>query len=67
MTRHATSLPPDYFDVRYAADPDPWNFAGSPYERDKYAATLAALPRERYASALEVGCSIGVLLSLIHI
>ncbi len=61
MTRHATSLPPDYFDVRYAADPDPWNFAGSPYERDKYAATLAALPRERYASALEVGCSIGVL------
>ncbi|SEP38368.1 Nodulation protein S (NodS) [Methylobacterium sp. ap11] len=61
MTRHATSLPPDYFDARYAADPDPWNFAGSPYERDKYAATLAALPRERYASALEVGCSIGVL------
>ena len=61
MTRHATSLPPDYFDVRYAADPDPWNFAGSPYERDKYAATLAALPRERYASALEVGCSSGVL------
>ncbi|TGD98328.1 class I SAM-dependent DNA methyltransferase [Methylobacterium nonmethylotrophicum] len=61
MTRHATSLPPGYFDARYAADPDPWNFADSPYERDKYAATLAALPRPRYASALEVGCSIGVL------
>ncbi|MGX7705995.1 class I SAM-dependent DNA methyltransferase [Methylobacterium sp. Gmos1] len=61
MTRHTTSLPPGYFDERYAADPDPWNFESSPYERDKYAATLAALPRPRYAAALEVGCSIGVL------
>ncbi|AWN46761.1 methyltransferase type 12 [Methylobacterium terrae] len=61
MTRHTTSLPPGYFDERYAADPDPWNFADSPYERSKYAATLAALPRAHYASALEVGCSIGVL------
>jgi SAM-dependent methyltransferase len=61
MSRHTASLPPGYFDARYAADPDPWNFAGSPYERDKYAATLAALPRPRYAAALEIGCSIGVL------
>jgi SAM-dependent methyltransferase len=61
MTRHTTSLPPGYFDERYAADPDPWNFEGSPYERDKYDATLAALPRPHYAAALEIGCSIGVL------
>ncbi|TNC15762.1 methyltransferase domain-containing protein [Methylobacterium terricola] len=61
MTRHTTSLPPDYFDARYAVDPDPWNFAASPYERDKYAATLDALTRPRYAAALEIGCSIGVL------
>ena len=61
MTRHTASLPPGYFDERYAADPDPWNFAESSYERDKYAATLAALPRPRYAAALEIGCSIGVL------
>ncbi|KMO12161.1 class I SAM-dependent DNA methyltransferase [Methylobacterium platani] len=61
MSRHTTSLPPGYFDAAYAADPDPWNFAASPYERDKYAATLAALPRPHYAAALEVGCSIGVL------
>ncbi|KMO37627.1 hypothetical protein VQ03_18960 [Methylobacterium tarhaniae] len=61
MTRHTTSLPPDYFDARYAADPDPWNFSASPYERDKYAATLAALPRPHYEAALEIGCSIGVL------
>ncbi len=61
MTRHTASLPPDYFEERYAADPDPWRFATSAYERAKYAATLEALPRPRYASALEVGCSIGVL------
>ncbi len=58
---HKTSLPPAYFDTLYADNPDPWQFETSGYESEKYAATLAALPRERYASALEVGCSIGVL------
>lgn len=52
---------PDHFDRLYANDPDPWKFATSDYERDKYAATLAALPRPHYARAFEVGCSIGVL------
>lgn len=55
------SLPPAYFEALYAADPDPWQFAASPYEAAKYAATLAALPRPRYAAAFEAGCSIGVL------
>lgn len=58
--RRPTSLDPDYFKGMYATDPDPWRFATSAYERDKYAATLAALPQPRYASGLEVGCSIGV-------
>lgn len=61
MSRHEHSLAPDYFDALYARDPDPWRFAASPYERHKYDATLQALPRQRYARALEVGCSIGVL------
>ena len=52
---------PEHFDRLYASDPDPWKFATSGYERDKYAATLAALPRQRFAHAFEVGCSIGVL------
>ena len=52
---------PEHFDRLYANDPDPWKFATSGYERDKYAATLAALPRPHYARAFEVGCSIGVL------
>ncbi len=63
MPRHSHTLRPDYFDAIYGADPDPWRFASSAYERSKYAATLAALPKPRYGSALEVGCSIGVLTS----
>ncbi|GGI76101.1 methyltransferase [Polymorphobacter multimanifer] len=55
------SLPPAYFDALYKRDPDPWKFETSDYEAGKYAATLAALPRQRYNAALEVGCSIGVL------
>lgn len=55
------SLPPSYFDDVYAANADPWGFETSAYEARKYAATLAALPRPRYASAFEAGCSIGVL------
>ena len=57
------SLPPAYFDALYGQDPDPWGFATSAYEAAKYAATMAALPRTRYAAALEIGCSIGVLTS----
>jgi SAM-dependent methyltransferase len=53
--------PPEYFDKIYAANADPWGYATSPYERDKYAATMAALPRCRFRRAFEPGCSIGVL------
>lgn len=55
------SLPPSYFDLIYERNEDPWDFESSAYERAKYAATLAALPKERYRSAFEIGCSIGVL------
>jgi SAM-dependent methyltransferase len=55
------TLPPEYFDHVYQANRDPWNFESSPYEREKYAATLAALPRPHYAEVFEIGCSLGVL------
>jgi protein-L-isoaspartate O-methyltransferase len=55
----------EYFEELYRADPDPWDLAGSAYERDKYAATIAALPPGPVGSALEVGCSIGVLSALL--
>lgn len=59
--RVSASVPPGYFETKYAEDADPWGFETSPYEAEKYQATLDALPRERYRSAFEIGCSIGVL------
>ena len=65
-TRSVTgSLGPEYFDRLYAQSGDPWDFASSPYEAAKYAATLAALPHPRYSYALELGCSIGVFTHLL--
>lgn len=55
------SLPPRYFEDVYGANEDPWGFATSSYEREKYEATVAALPRDQYRNGFEVGCSIGVL------
>ncbi|MHC5595923.1 MAG: class I SAM-dependent DNA methyltransferase [Nostoc sp.] len=57
----SNSLPPSYFDQLYSENPDPWKFETSVYEANKYAATIAALPKERYRSAFEIGGSIGVL------
>ena len=57
----ADALPREYFDATYAQHDDPWGFTDRWYERRKRAVTLASLPHERYARALEVGCSIGVL------
>jgi cyclopropane fatty-acyl-phospholipid synthase-like methyltransferase len=61
MSEQPPTLTPEYFDALYTADPDPWKFETSPYERGKYALTLDAMPNPRCRSALEVGCSIGVL------
>lgn len=55
------TLPASYFDRLYADAEDPWGFRTRWYEQRKYALTLATLPEPRFASALEVGCSIGVL------
>ena len=59
------SLSRKYFDNVYADHDDPWRFASSEYERGKYTATLAALPKLRYARAFEIGCSIGVLTAML--
>jgi hypothetical protein len=50
-----------YFADMYATDPDPWGFETRWYEQRKYALTLAGLPKPRYRSAFEPGCSFGVL------
>lgn len=56
-----TSERAETFDALYRADPDPWHFTSSEYERVKRGATLDALPEEHFPCALEVGCSIGNL------
>lgn len=61
----SNSVPAQYFIELYRREADPWNFAGSSYEREKYRATLDALPKSRYASALEIACSIGVFTSML--
>ncbi|MGO4689878.1 PIG-L family deacetylase [Glaciibacter sp. 2TAF33] len=55
------SLDAGFFDDFYSGSRDPWGFETRWYERRKRALTLAALPRERFRSALELGCSIGTL------
>ena len=57
----APGLDRGYFDAMYARSDDPWGFTDRWYEARKRAVTLAALPAERYARVLEIGCSIGVL------
>jgi SAM-dependent methyltransferase len=59
------SVPASYFENKFQSDIDPWEFRTSAYEREKYAATVAALTRPRYASAFEAGCAIGVLSGLL--
>ena len=53
------------FEARYRADPDPWRYRSSAYERAKYAATLAACGPGPFARALELGGSIGVFSALL--
>lgn len=53
------------FESRYRRHEDPWDFRTSQYERNRYAVTLAALPRYHYSFAFEPGCSIGELTALL--
>jgi predicted TPR repeat methyltransferase len=60
MSRRKASIPSAYFEALYEGGRDPWQFATSAYEREKYAATLAAIGPARIGRVWEVGCSIGV-------
>jgi SAM-dependent methyltransferase len=51
----------EFFEAKYRQKPDPWDFATSPYELNRYNATVAAISRRRYKRAFEPGCSVGVL------
>lgn len=58
-------LPDAYFADVYATTSDPWRLAKRWYEQRKYAITMAMLPKPRYRSAFEPGCSVGVLTELL--
>jgi hypothetical protein len=51
----------EFFETMYAEREDPWEFASSQYECDRYAAIVRALGHRRYRRAFEPGCSIGIL------
>ena len=51
----------EHLNALYADNADPWNFAESNYEQDKFTATRAALSRPRYKGAFELGCGNGQL------
>ncbi|WP_431934513.1 class I SAM-dependent DNA methyltransferase [Micromonospora sp. RP3T] len=53
--------PAEYFDDMYAGAEDPWSFETRWYDRRKHDLTVACLPRRRYRSAFEPGCSTGML------
>ncbi|MCY7289625.1 MAG: bifunctional PIG-L family deacetylase/class I SAM-dependent methyltransferase [Cryobacterium sp.] len=59
------SLSGAFFEQFYAGTRDPWGFETRWYEERKRFLTLAALPRERFQAALELGCSIGVLTAVL--
>ncbi len=53
------------FETLYRTELDPWGYESSEYEREKYAATLAACGPGPFARALELGSSIGVFSDLL--
>lgn len=61
----SATVPQEHFDELYADKPDPWDLRITWHDRRKYAITVASLPRERYRSGFEPGCSIGELTKLL--
>lgn len=63
----AGRVDPADFERKYRLADDPWSFATSPYELGKYADTVRAIGTQPVRSALELGCSIGVLTRLLGV
>lgn len=61
MEKPTKSLDAEFFNEMYQRNEDPWDFENSPYEREKYEATLRAIPNPVYQNAFEIGCSNGIL------
>jgi SAM-dependent methyltransferase len=61
----AATVSDEHFLGMYLAKDDPWDLATKWHDQRKYAITVASLPRERYRSCYEPGCSIGLLTRLL--
>lgn len=57
----SASVSLEHFTNLYLAKDDPWDLATKWHDERKYAVTVASLPRRRYRSCYEPGCSIGLL------
>jgi SAM-dependent methyltransferase len=55
----------EFFEEKYRASRDPWNFASSSYELNRYAEMMQLLSNRTFNHAFEPGCSIGALTELL--
>ena len=51
----------EFFETMYQSVADPWSFATSEYEQERYARTLEFVPHGCFHNVFEPGCSIGEL------
>lgn len=51
----------EFFESLYRNNPDPWQFATSPYELNRYQRICEVISHKKHRYAFEAGCSIGVL------
>lgn len=51
----------DFFERMYEAKGDPWSFASSEYEQQRYATVLRFVPPGCFRNVFEPGCSVGEL------
>jgi len=61
MSESQVSTRTGSFEMIPGAHADRWGFDASAYEATRHDSTLAALPRARYRTGCEIGCSIGML------
>jgi SAM-dependent methyltransferase len=54
-----------YLDAMYHASADPWHLTEGWYEARKRALIMSVLPRQRFRSGFEPGCSVGELTALL--
>jgi SAM-dependent methyltransferase len=51
----------EFFEEKYRANRDPWDFSSSSYELNRYREIMQLLDNRTFGYAFEPGCSIGVL------